>query len=65
MKEAERARDFAKTYVSLVEALMREGVTEDVARHEARVAAFARLNENDIVLTYDPAKGPCPTCKNG
>lgn len=35
-----RAIDFAKAYVAVTEALLREGVPEDVARDEARAAAM-------------------------
>lgn len=64
--EAERARAFARSYVNLVEALMREGVTEETARNEARMVATTELHMQDIdPRTYDPARGPCPTCGRG
>lgn len=57
---------FAKEYVQIVEALMREGVPETVAREEARIAATSWLfGETDESQPYDPAKGPCPTCGKG
>lgn len=36
----ETAARFARVYVALVEAMMREGVPEDTARWEARNVAF-------------------------
>ncbi len=61
---SERAIQFAKEYVELVEALKREGVPEDIARNEARLAATTWLIEDEEAL-YDPAAGPCPTCGRG
>lgn len=61
---AERAVRFAKEYVELVEALKREGVPEEIARNEARIAATSWLVE-EIEPYYDPAAGPCPTCGRG
>lgn len=64
--EVDKAIHFAKTYVGLVEALLREGCTEEVARHEARLAATVQLQLDDSAdATYDPARGPCPTCGRG
>lgn len=66
--EAERAKAFARFYVALVEALLREGCPEDIAREEARMTAFSQLqtdDDEDLALTYDPALGPCPTCGRG
>lgn len=51
------AQTFAKRYVELTEALMHEGVVEEIAREEARMAA--------MVLLYEGAGdsgGTCPTC---
>ena len=36
-----KARAFARLYVAMVEALMQEGVPEDVARFEARMVAIS------------------------
>jgi len=58
-----RVVQFAREYVQLVEALKREGVPEDVARVEARMAATMWLMDEQS--EYDPAFGPCPTCKRG
>ncbi len=56
----EQARDFAKRYVALVDALRSEGVLEGVAREEARAAAvmlmYQRLPEED------PDNEFCPLC---
>lgn len=43
----EQAALFARTYVKLVEALMREGVPEHVARLEARSVAYLLVWEMD------------------
>jgi hypothetical protein len=60
--DAQRAIAFAKAYVHLVEALTREGVLEETARDEARMAAMAYLMNLDEDF-YDPALGGiCPTC---
>lgn len=59
---------FARSYVNLVEALQREGVVEEVAREEARYAAFSLLqaqDEGSAAVKYDPVLGPCPTCGRG
>lgn len=63
----ERVVKFAKEYVQLAEALQREGVPEDVAREEARIAATSLLMEQQAHEreAYDPALGPCPTCGRG
>jgi hypothetical protein len=64
--EADRARDFAKRYVALVEALQREGVTVEDARTEARLsAAMTVYGVESEEQHYDPALGPCPTCERG
>lgn len=61
---SERVTAFAKEYVELVEALVRQGVPENIARAEARIAATSWLM--DVVEEmYDPAKGPCPLCGRG
>ena len=39
------SRDFARCYVALVEALLHEGVPEEVARFEARCMAAAALDQ--------------------
>lgn len=39
-KETELATAFARSYVALVESLIREGVAETTAREEARMAAY-------------------------
>lgn len=63
-KLSERVVKFAREYVELVEALIREGVPEEMARNEARIAATSWLIETDEPC-YDPAAGPCPTCGRG
>jgi hypothetical protein len=66
--EAEKARNFARLYRNLVEALLQVGVVEQVAREEARIAAMVALQMADAeerVLTYEPHLGPCPTCQRG
>lgn len=64
LSEPERAREFAKTYVALVEALQQQGVPQEVARSEARASALIQ-DAAVASLHYDPAKGPCPLCGNG
>ncbi len=64
--EAEKVRAFARNYVNLVEALQREGVEEECAREEARLAALMLLQQaDDAEKTYDPSRGRCPTCGRG
>lgn len=53
---ARRSAAFAKCYVSLTEALMAEGVREDVARQEARTTAAT------VVLYDKTSDEPCPVC---
>ncbi len=67
LSAAEDAREFARAYVRLTEALQREGVPPETAREEARLAAFSESMErmDQAVQTYDPAKGPCPVCERG
>lgn len=60
MTESERALQFAKTYVSLVEALQQAGCTEELARSEARMAAMVHLTMLD--QDADDAKKRCPVC---
>jgi len=56
----ERAEEFAKQYVLLVEALVKEGVPEHVARNEARIAALT------MVWQDEGAEGDeCPLCGRG
>ena len=66
-KLPERVTLFAREYVQLVEALVREGVPEGQARIEARIAATSWLwSDQDLEEPkYDPALGPCPTCGRG
>lgn len=56
--EADKARDFAKTYVNLVEALLQQGVDEDTARSEARITALTILGVADAVQP----SAACPVC---
>lgn len=52
-----RVKVFAQKYVALTDALMREGVPEEVAREEARLAALSWM--------YNEPTGPvCPLCGN-
>lgn len=51
------ARSFARRYVELTDALVHEGVPEDVARNEARMAAITLLLELDGV-----GGDLCPMC---
>ena len=63
-----RVVQVAREYVQLVEALMQEGVPQAVAREEARIAATSWLFDElspQGEPTYDPARGPCPTCGRG
>lgn len=50
---------FARAYVEMTEALLREGVNEDIAREEARMTAttilFSERRNN---------APPCPLCGN-
>lgn len=67
---AAQAREFARLYVQITEALQSEGVPEALAREEARSAATSWLitvstESNEAPATYDPAQGPCPTCGRG
>lgn len=64
-KTSARAARFAREYVDMTEALMQQGVPEDVARGEARIAATTMLMEDESAPAYDPADGPCPTCRRG
>lgn len=50
----ERATAFARCYTALTEALIREGVPEDTARHEARNAAVM------VILMPDEPGRPWP-----
>jgi hypothetical protein len=45
--DPETAREFARAYVALVEALLREGVPEGIARYEARCTAALLLFGED------------------
>lgn len=57
-----RAHEFAKCYVALTEALMQEGVPEDVARSEARSAAgIVFAAQADLQAGGEP----CPMCGRG
>ena len=60
--ESERAKAFAKAYVSLVEALMQEGVLEEIARDEARMAAMTQLRFDDEAASTGER---CPLCGRG
>lgn len=53
--EADRARDFARLYVALVEALRKEGVIETVAREEARLAATTAMLRADELALRPPS----------
>lgn len=55
------ATTFAKSYVKFVEALMREGVPEKVAREEARIAALGWLAEI-LEEEKETTLSPCPLC---
>ena len=52
-----RAREFAKQYVALVEALQSQGVTEEVVRNEARITALLLLFQDD-----SESGDRCPLC---
>ena len=57
----ERVVDFARHYVQMVEALLREGVPEATAREEARMAATT------LLVSGSPMPGGggetvCPLC---
>lgn len=56
---AEDAIAFAKSYTQLVEALMREGVEEDMARDEAHVTAMELLHVTDYL---NDTGTRCPVC---
>ena len=61
----QQALAFAKKYVALVEALVSQGVPENVARDEARATAlfllFQESQENDFVGGVCPVTGTtCP-----
>jgi len=52
------ARAFARQYVALVDALVKEGVSEATAREEARMSA--------LILTFEGVEGEaCPLCGRG
>lgn len=56
---AANAREFGKAFAELREALMREGVRDDIATQEARNAATQ-------AALYDAESGePCPLCGRG
>jgi hypothetical protein len=68
LSEGEKARNFARLYVNLVEALQQAGVTEEIAREEARLAALMTLQAEDFeeeTQEYQPHLGPCPSCGRG
>lgn len=54
---ATQAMSFARCYVALAEALMREGVPETTARQEARAAAATA-----VLFDSTQAAGSCPVC---
>lgn len=54
-----RAKEFARQYVVLVEALTKQGVPEDAAREEARVTALTLMFEDAAAGAGGP---PCPLC---
>lgn len=54
-----RAREFARQYVALVNALTKEGVPEEAARDDARVTALTLMFEDDEAGATGP---PCPLC---
>ena len=57
---AEHAKNWARAYLSITEALLAEGVPEDRARAEARAAAnFASLLPDEALISGGP---PCPLC---
>lgn len=56
--EAEKARDFARNYVMLVESLIKEGVAEETARNEAHMASMTILGWMD----EEKEGTPCPLC---
>jgi len=60
MTLGEQVRDFAKYYVALVEALQAEGVSEKVARNEARATALIMCWEAE-----DTEGESCPLCGRG
>jgi hypothetical protein len=53
-----KAQAFARRYTELVEALRQQGVPDQVARYEARLAATLVY----LVPDYVNPKAPCPTC---
>ena len=58
---AEHAKNWARAYVTVTEALRAEGVTEDRAREEARTAAnFASLLPDEALISSGGP--PCPLC---
>ncbi len=57
MTERAQAQSFAKRYVEITEALLHEGVPEETAREEARMAAMVLLYEG-----MGEHGGSCPTC---
>ena len=63
---ADQAVAFARAYVAFTEALLREGVTEETAREEARMAALVQAQMDEPgTPTYEPHRGSCPTCGRG
>jgi hypothetical protein len=52
-----QALEFARQYVALVDALMKQGVAEETAREEARMAALLLIFQKDNSTT-----GTCPLC---
>ncbi len=57
-KLAEDALKFAKQYVALVDALMKEGVQEQKAREEARTTSLIMMFEDGV----DEEGALCPLC---
>lgn len=60
LSEAERAREFAKAYVALVEALQQQGVPIEDARSEARITALIHMRIVDSEESTTDEN--CPLC---
>ncbi len=58
---AAQALLYSKHYVALVEAFQSQGLTELLAREEARVAALLFLFREEV-LGEEAGEGACPLC---
>ena len=58
---ATQALTYSKHYVALVEAFQSQGLTEPLAREEARMVALLFLFREDVMVE-EAGEGSCPLC---